>query len=90
MNVEQLPEGIDGMLFVYESAFTAAFHMEDTLIPLDIWWFDADGTLVGVTQMEPCVDPVCERYPSPGRIMWALETPQGDYSFDLGSELSTG
>lgn len=90
MNVKRLPDGLDGMLFVYEDAFTASYHMENTLIPLDIWWFGADGLLLGSTEMEPCTDPICPSHPSPGPIMWALETPQGEYSFALGARLSSG
>lgn len=90
MKVERLPDGLDGMLFVYEDAVTASHHMENTLIPLDIWWFGVDGVLLGSTEMTPCTDPNCRSHPSPGPIMWALETPQGEYSFAPGARLSTG
>jgi uncharacterized membrane protein (UPF0127 family) len=81
-------DGYDGMVFVFEQARDATFEMGDTLIPLDIWWFDADGVLVGSTEMQPCEDVVCVGYGSPGEIGWALETPQGEWEFAPGDVLT--
>ena len=86
--VESLPAGLDGMLFVFGEERSASFGMEDTLIPLDIWWFDEDGLLVGSTTMEPCSDGACPSYPSPGGVSWALETPAGEWRFAAGAELA--
>lgn len=84
---DALPAGIDGMLFVYEDARTAEYHMRTVGFPLDLWWFDEDGQLLGSTQMVPCPDGECVGYPSPGPIMWALETPAGEWEFTRGSRL---
>lgn len=73
--VSELPEGVDGMLFVFEEPQQATFGMRDTLIPLDIWWFDSGGRLLGSTRMEPCASEPCPSYGSPGPVVWALETP---------------
>lgn len=86
--VERLPDGLDGMLFVFGDARTATFGMEDTLIPLDIWWFDREGALLGSTTMVPCKEQLCEVYPSPGEVAWALETPAGAWRFSPGSVLA--
>jgi uncharacterized membrane protein (UPF0127 family) len=86
----ELPRGIDGMLFEWESGARRFFNMADTLIPLDIWWFDLDGVLIGSTKMEPCLAPACPSYPSPGDVSRALETPAGEYDFPVGAVLSTG
>lgn len=88
MGVEELPEGIDGMLFVFETLHPAGFHMRNTLMELDIWWFDGDMILVGTTQMEPCTEEPCLTYQSPGDIQWALETPRGKSDFEPGDRLS--
>lgn len=88
-DVDELPNGIDGMLFAYTSPVSASFSMRNTLIPLDIWWFDADTALLGGTRMEPCFEESCTSYGSPGPIMWAVETPAGAYEFELGALLST-
>jgi uncharacterized protein len=83
--VDQLPRGIDGMLFVYETETSVTFTMFNTLMPLDIWWFDAKGVLVGSAEMEPCESRPCTSYRSPGPIQWVLETPQGKYDFAQGA-----
>lgn len=75
------------MLFVFDQPRTATFHMRTVGFPLDIWWFDEDGHLIGMTEMETCLEGGCELYPSPGEIMWALETPAGDYRFDRDARL---
>ena len=85
--VERLPDGVDGMLFVLPNATSTSFNMRGTLIPLDIWWFDADMTLIGRTEMEPCPASPCVSYGSPGAIGWALETPAGDRDFSRGDRL---
>jgi uncharacterized membrane protein (UPF0127 family) len=86
--VEELPAKIDGMLFVWETATPAVFVMEDTLIPLDVWFFDEEGRLVGTHEMTPCTDDPCARYPTPGSVRWALETPLGVVEIDEGDRLS--
>jgi len=76
-DVESLPAGIDGMLFVFGEPRPATFGMRDTSMPLDIWWFDAEGLLLGSARMEPCTSVSCPGYASPGEVSWALETPAG-------------
>jgi uncharacterized membrane protein (UPF0127 family) len=88
MGVDELPEGIDGMLFVFPTAGSVSFYMLETLIPLDIWWFGADGSLLGGTAMEPCPARPCVSYRSPGPVRWTLETPQGRYELEAGELLS--
>ncbi|MFV1960274.1 MAG: DUF192 domain-containing protein [Acidimicrobiia bacterium] len=86
--VDQLPRGIDGMLFVYETETSVTFSMFNTLMSLDIWWFDANGVLVASAEMEPCESKPCTSYRSPGPIQWVLETPQGKYDFAPGAMIS--
>lgn len=86
--IEELPDTIDGMLFVFPVATSPSFNMEDVLFPLDIWWFDPGMTLIAKTRMEPCSGSSCTSYGSPGEIKWALETPADEYAFEPGSVLS--
>lgn len=87
--VDALPDGIDGMLFVYDAAASASYGMFLALIPLDIWWFDATGMLLGSDEMTPCPEEPCASYPSPGPVSWVLETPLGSHEFPAGARIST-
>lgn len=88
-NVESLPEGIDGMIFVWDSPTSPLFGMRDTLIPLDLWWFGPDNLLIGKSEMSTCPDGDCVSYGSPGPVLRALETPAGIYTFEPGDLLTT-
>ncbi|MGI9648664.1 MAG: DUF192 domain-containing protein [Acidimicrobiia bacterium] len=71
---------LDGMLFVYDGARHRSHWMKNTLIPLDIAFFDADGWLVSKTTMVPCtseVDADCASYGSDGLAAFAVEVPAG-------------
>lgn len=84
MNVTDLV-GLDGMLFVWQSDTGGSFWMRDTMLPLDIVFFAADGTLVNTFPMEPCDQGAnCPSYESGGRYRYALETNQGRLP-DLGA-----
>jgi uncharacterized membrane protein (UPF0127 family) len=78
--------GYDGMVFVWDHDTEGAFWMYDTVTPLSIAWFDAEGAFVSSTDMEPCTsdDPdECPMYPPEGSYRFALEVFQGDLD-DLG------
>jgi len=87
--VTRLPADIDGMLFAFTEPAVPTFVMEDTRLALDLWFFDEDGVLVATEEMEPCSAEPCSRYPAPGEVSWALETPLGVHEFEPGDLLST-
>ncbi|MDP3983928.1 MAG: DUF192 domain-containing protein [Acidimicrobiia bacterium] len=76
MGVEDLGD-LDGMLFVFPAEATGGFWMKDTILPLDIAFFAADGTLVEVLTMEPCQADPCRLYVPSSPYLWALEAPAG-------------
>ena len=69
--------GVEGMVFVYDAPTETRFYMKDVLVPLDIAFVDADGTVLEVLTMALCTADPCPTYPSPAPFMWAIETPAG-------------
>ena len=72
--------GYDGMLFEFPSDTQGGFWMKDTLIPLTIAFFDADGRVVDFFDMEPCPPETarCPSYTPDSPYRRALEVPKGD------------
>ncbi len=69
--------GLDGMLFVFGEDVDGGFWMKDTVIPLDIAFFDAEGRVVDWLTMDPCLADPCPTYTPGGSYRYALETPAG-------------
>lgn len=77
MHRESLPAD-QGMLFVFEREQPLAFWMKNTLIPLDILYFDAERRLVSVARnVPPCKSAICPNYPSAGPGLYTLELNAG-------------
>ena len=52
-----------GMLFLFDTDDLLSFWMKNTLIPLDIIWFDATGRVVDVnTGLQPCRADPCPKF----------------------------
>lgn len=68
---------LDGMLFAWDDDVTSGFWMKDTLIPLDIAFFAADGVLVDLLRMEQCPADPCPVYHPAGPYRYAVETEVG-------------
>lgn len=76
MNRRRAPA--DGMLFVFAADTTGGFWMKNTLVPLRIAFFNADGRRVRQLSMTPCRTDSCPIY-SPGRrYRFALELRASD------------
>lgn len=81
MLVEDLGD-LDGMLFYWRHEASGGFWMKDTLIPLDIVWFNEDGSYAGRDSMVPCTaasDDDCPIY-----------SPEGDPDFRFAIEARPG
>ncbi len=74
-------EDLDGMLFFWRHDGDA-FWMKDTLIPLDIVWFNEDGTYKDRASMVPCTKTPCPTYaPDDFDFRFAIEAPPGTLSW---------
>lgn len=73
---------LDGMLFFWRHDGDA-FWMKDTLISLDIVWFNEDGTYKDGASMVPCTEDPCSTYsPDSGLdFRFAIEANPGDLDF---------
>ncbi|MGI9643400.1 MAG: DUF192 domain-containing protein [Acidimicrobiia bacterium] len=70
---------LDGMLFYWRHEANGGFWMKDTLIPLDIVWFNEDGSYAGRASMVPCTEDPCPTY-----------SPEGDPDFRFAIEARPG
>jgi uncharacterized protein len=74
-----LPAG-EGMVFVFPEDHRGAFWMKDTLIPLSIAFYAADGRIVKILDMEPCDADPCPLYDPKVAYRGALEVNQGAFT----------
>lgn len=68
-----------GMVFLYFEDKECCFYMKNTLIPLSIAFFDEDGIIVKILDMEPCRVEECEIYAAEVPYRGALEVNQGTF-----------
>jgi uncharacterized protein len=68
-----------GMIFVFPETVTGAFWMKDTLIPLSIAFYDQDGRILRILNMEPCRQDPCPVYDPGVAYRGALEVNRGAF-----------
>ena len=86
---ESLPEDC-GMAFLFFEERQGGFWMKDTLIPLSIAFFDEDGVISAILDMEPCEKDPCQIYDPGVSYNGALEVNQGrfdDWGVEVGDEI---
>ena len=80
------------MLFVFPDSEPRYFWMKNTLIPLDILYFDKDRKLISVaTEAQPCKADPCKVYSSYGSAQYVLELGGGvakQAGIQVGDELT--
>ncbi len=90
MDRKELADG-NGMLFVFPDSAERKFWMKNTLIPLDLLFFDENKSVVSsVESMQPCDTPACQTYDSYIPAEYALELPTGfiaKHKVKLGDKL---
>jgi uncharacterized membrane protein (UPF0127 family) len=78
MHRTSLPQD-SGMVFIFFKPTSAGFWMKDTLIPLSIAFFDAQGRILRILDMEPCRKTPCTIYRPGVAYSGALEVNQGAF-----------
>ena len=73
---ESLPED-EGMFFIFPSSGNYPFWMKNMLIALDAVYMNANGTIVDILQMEPCIADPCPSYPPDADALYVLEVNKG-------------
>lgn len=67
-----------GMLFAFPHSSERSFWMKNTLVPLDIVFFDKHFALVSMQlDVPPCTSTPCPVYPSGAPARYVLELPGG-------------
>jgi uncharacterized protein len=80
-----------GMVFLFFEPQTGGFYMKNTLIPLSIAYFDAEGYIVSILDMEPCDADPCPTYDPDSPYFGALEVNQGafeEWDVDVGDRIT--
>jgi uncharacterized protein len=78
MHREELAPG-EGMVFLFDEDETSGFWMKNTLIPLSIAFYDANGVIVRILDMEPCTEEPCPVYEPGAPYRGALEVNRGAF-----------
>lgn len=76
MEVEQISDDY-GMVFLWSDSRKHGFYMKNTLIPLDIAWWDAEGEIVDIQTMQPCTEDPCKTYVPADTHVGAVEVNAG-------------
>jgi uncharacterized membrane protein (UPF0127 family) len=69
----------DGMAFVWEEPVMGTFWMKDTVIPLSIAFWDDDGRIVSILDMDPCTEDPCPTYGPDEPFVGAVEVDRGTF-----------
>jgi uncharacterized protein len=78
MNRRSLPPK-SGMVFRYAQDTSGGFWMKNTLIPLDIAFYDRRGRIVRILTMQPCRRDPCRIYAPGVAYRSALEVNAGSF-----------
>jgi uncharacterized protein len=68
-----------GMVFLYPADHRGGFWMKNTLIPLDIAFYDARGKILRILTMQPCRRDPCRTYDPNVAYRAALEVNAGSF-----------
>lgn len=78
----------EGMLLVYRDSGDHRIWMKNMLIPIRVYWINADLEVVAVRRLEPCTGDPCPVYSSlPASSRLVLELGDYDHALELGDRI---
>ena len=77
-----------GMLLVYQQPGDYRIWMKNMLIPLRVYWIDANFNVIGVRRLEPCEYSPCPVYSVDQPSLYILELADYDHPLGLGDRLA--
>ncbi|MGH2710988.1 MAG: DUF192 domain-containing protein, partial [Actinomycetota bacterium] len=90
MGVEEMAES-SGMVFLEEEPVSQPFWMKDTLIPLSVAFWDEEGEILAILDVDPCRADPCTIYDPNVTWIGALEVNQGFFAgrgIEVGDRVS--
>jgi len=82
------PDG--GMVFRFSEPTDAGFSMKDTPVPLSIAFWDRNGRVIAILDMEPCTNDPCPVYRAGATYETALEMGRGwfdEHGVEIGDRV---
>jgi hypothetical protein len=67
----------EAMLFVFPEERPWGFWMKNVAFPIDIVWLSANGTVVHVVSVPPCLADPCATYEPGAPALYVVETAAG-------------
>ena len=85
----QRPELADdrGMLLVYTQDGDHRIWMKNMLIPLRVYWIDADFRIIYSLRLEPCRGSPCPSYGAPSASRYVLELNDSTHTIQPGDRV---
>ena len=77
-----------GMLFVYPKPGDYRIWMKNTLIPLRVYWIDAELIVIDVQRLEPCTQSPCPIYSVNRDSHYILELSDREHPLAVGDKLT--
>lgn len=75
------------MLLVYPQTGDHRVWMKNMLIPIQVYWIDAQFSVVGASRLEPCLKLPCTVYATPQASRYILELGDYDHSLKPGDRV---
>ena len=77
-----------GMLLVYANEGDHRIWMKNMLIPLRVYWIDAEFRVVGQRRVLPCEHSPCPVFGISGSSKYILELNDTDHRIEIGDRVS--